>query len=421
VPEFARGAHEFSEAMIRRGIAPRVDLRNPKKINDIVAARVLEHFDKVYEKPLLREAKLVETGELSTDLNIPYSASRAILAAVWPQLVSTSIFDVDVTDQSPTRVYYEAYADVSGKHTAITDEHWTTDHDDWVSLAHKMIQPGTVVVQTTGGSGTYVEGVDYIVDYLDGRIMALSTGTPLTDSTAYHVSYHYDSVREGENTAIQRGKATLSYVTLDCQANRLATEITNEAIVFSRSQLGWDATARTLAMLVTELRREIDQALMYSALSRALGVASNSGGTWTAASDPLIDLVSYVGTAKVKVAKRYYTPDWALFSLTNSDTLANWEGFTAAGARPDAELNANGFIGRLKGLPVYASTEFSDAYALVGNRQIVHYRIYQPMNLKGPYPSYSSNNLVAAEQWYAEQYDGYVTPVAGKASTVKIV
>jgi hypothetical protein len=424
VPEFARGAHEFSEAMIARGIAQRRNLQDPKTINEIAAARLLERFDACYKLPLMREARLLAETELASDLNLPYSASRAILAEVWPQLVATSIFDVDITDQSPTRVYYEDYQDVSGKHAAITNESVAltgTGLGAWKSLAHKMIEPGTIVVGSgSGPSGTtYVEGTDYVIDYLDGAIYCPS-GLTIGATDTLYMNYHYDSVREGENTAIQRAKMVLGYATLDCKANRLATQITNEAIVFSRSQIGWDATARTLAGLVSELRREIDRALMYNALTRSLIVSANSGGTWTAATDPLIDLVSYVGTAKVKLAKRYFEPNWLLLSLTNSDTLANWEGFTAAGARPDAELNANGFIGRLKGLPVYASTEFSDGYGLVGNKQVVHYRIYQPMALKGPYPSYSSDKLVAADQWYAEQYDGAVSPVAGKASYLKV-
>jgi len=418
VPEFARASHEFTESMIARGIATRRNLRESTKVNDVMARRVLERFDQVNRLPLMREAQLQET-ELSTDLNLPYSVSRAILAEVWPSLIATSIFDVDVTDQSPTRVYYEDYADVSGKHVAVTDEAVTLETGEWVSFAHKMVQPGTVVVQLANDTGTYVEGTDYVIDYLDGAIWGL--GANIADHTALHVDYHYDSVREGENTEIQRGKATLAYGTLDCKANRLATQITNEAIVFSRSQMGWDATARTLAMLVAELRREIDAALMFNALGQALKVATNSGGTWTAATDPLIDLVSYIGIAKVKVEKRYFEPTFVLVSSTTSDTLGNWDGFTAAGSRADVALNANGYVGRVKGLPVFKSTEFSDAYALVGNRQVVHYRIYQPMALKGPFPSYGTNRLlVAADQWYAEQYDGAISPVAGKASYAKI-
>ena len=418
VPEFARASHEFTESMVKRGIATRRNLAEPKTVNEQMAARVLERFDKVYRLPLMREAELAET-ELSTDLNLPYSVSRAILAEVWPGLVATSIFDVDVTEQTPTRVYYEDYQDVSGKHVAITDEAVTADLDAWVSLAHKMVEPGTVVVTNAAGTVTYVEGTDYVIDYLDGAIYCPS-GLTITDAQSLLADYHYDSVREGENTAIQRAKMVLGYATLDCKANRLATQITNEAVVFSRSQMGWDATSRTLAGLVSELRREIDRALMFNALSKALMVASNSGGTWTAATDPLIDLVGYAGVAKVKLAKRYFEPNWLLFSLTNSDTLANWDGFTQAGSRPDADLSANGYVGRLKGLPVFASTEFSDGYGLIGNRQVVHYRVYQPMQLKGPFPSYSSDKLVAADQWYAEQYDGWLSPVAGKASYVKI-
>jgi hypothetical protein len=418
VPEFARAAHEFTESMVKRGIATRRNLRESTKVNDVMALRVLERFDQLNRLPLMREAQLQET-ELASDLNLPYSVSRAILAEVWPSLIATSIFDVDVTEQTPTRVYYEDYQDVSGKHVAITDENFTADLDVWVTLAHKMIQPGTAVIEVVGNNQNWVEGTDYVIDYLDGKIMCLSTGS-MTE-IEQHANYHYDAVREGENTEIQRGKTVLAYGTLDCQANRLATQITNEAIVFSRSQMGWDATARTLAMLVAELRREIDAALMFNALGQALKVAANSGGTYTAASDPLIDLVSYIGVAKVKVEKRYFEPTFVLVSSTTSDALGNWDGFTAAGSRNDVALNANGYVGRVKGLPVFKSTEFSDAYALVGNRQVVHYRIYQPMALKGPFPSYGTNRLlVAADQWYAEQYDGALSPVAGKASYAKI-
>jgi hypothetical protein len=121
------------------------------------------------------------------------------------------------------------------------------------------------------------------------------------------------------------------------------------------------------------------------------------------------------------VAKRFYTPTFVLASATNSDRIANWDGFTAAGKRPDSDLNANGYLGRLKGLPVFQSTEFSDGYALIGNKELLMYRVFQPMTLKGPFPSYSSGNLIAADQWYAEQYDGALCPVNEKGSTVKVV
>jgi hypothetical protein len=50
----------------------------------------------------------------------------------------------------------------------------------------------------------------------------------------------------------------------------------------------------------------------------------------------------------------------------------------------------------------------------------VFHRVYSPMQLKGPYPSYSSNKLLASEQYYAEEFNGSDAPVPGKASYVKI-
>jgi len=414
-PEFARGAWEFYESLIKSGHVQRHDLREPKSINEIKTAEMLERFDKLYQQKLMQEA------ETTSDVSLPYSVSRAILQAVWPELVATSIFDTGVTDQAPSRVYYETYAGESGSYATITDEHVATTADTWVAMAHAIVRPGGLVIQDVGGTVTYTEGTDYVADYLTGKIKALSGGTIADlNSGTVHASYVYDAIRQGENAAIQRGKMQLSYCTLEIAANRLAQQITSEMVLFSRSQIGWDATTRTLAALVTEMRKRIDKALMFNALNAALTVASNSGGTWTVASDPSTTLYGYIGAAKVKCANRYYPPTALLCSLTNSDRIGNSDIFTAAGKRPDADLNANGYVGRLKGLPVFESTEFSDSYIMVFNREIVMYRIFQPMTLKGPYPSYSSTNLVAADQWYAEQYDGAVTPVNEKASYVKV-
>jgi hypothetical protein len=124
----------------------------------------------------------------------------------------------------------------------------------------------------------------------------------------------------------------------------------------------------------------------------------------------------------VKVANRYSEPPALLLSLTNSDRVANWEGFTTAGKRPDADLSANGYVGRLKGLPVFETTEFSDSYVLVLNRQVVIHRVYQPLQLLGPFPSYDANRkLLAADQYYAEEFNGSDCPVPEKAAYVKVV
>lgn len=422
VPAFARAAFEVTEAMIRRGQFHERDLRVPKSVNERFAAQYLEKFDTVYKHHLLMEARMFDEAEQASDLNLPYSVTRAIVAEAFPSLIATSVFDVGMTDQQSTRVYYEAYSAETGEHVAVTDEDVVSDEDAWVDMAYAHVEPGTVVVEPNGGGTAFVEGTDYVIDYLNGRFWTISAanGGSIGDGTTVDVDYHYWAYAKGEMAAIERGKGTLSYTTLEMTADRLATEISTEAILFSRSQIGWDARARTLSMLVRQIQRRIDQGLLYLALAAALKVASNSGGTWTAASDPVSELVQKIGVARVLVAGRYYEPTAILLSLTNSDRVANWDGFAAAGQRPDADLNANGFVGRLKGLPCFESSEMSDGYVVVCNREVVFHRVYSPMQLKGPYPSYSSNKLVASEQYYAEEFNGSDAPVPGKASYVKI-
>jgi hypothetical protein len=226
---------------------------------------------------------------------------------------------------------------------------------------------------------------------------------------------------------IERGELQLTFQLLDCQADRLAQQISSETVVFGRSQLGWDATTRTLTSLIGQIRRKIDQGLMYKALAAALRVANNSGGTWDSAvaTDASYEtMVRAVGQARTKVsgAGRYYRPSAILASETIADLMANWKGFTQAGSRPDASLNANGYAGSLKGLPAFKSTEFGDGYILVVDRTVVIHRVYQPMRLDGPHKSRdaSTGKLIAAEEWYAEEFNGSLTPVPEKAAYVVV-
>jgi hypothetical protein len=61
-----------------------------------------------------------------------------------------------------------------------------------------------------------------------------------------------------------------------------------------------------------------------------------------------------------------------------------------------------------------------DTWNLVSNRELVMHRVMQPMTVKGPYPTYGSNReLIAAEQYYVEEYNGTIAPIGGKGSIVK--
>ncbi len=418
-PEFARGAFEVAESIRKHDFKDARNWNSDKlSVNDKFVREYLKKFDAQYKSHLMAESRLLAEAEITTDLNLPYSVSRAIIEEAFPTLVASGIFDVGLTDQSPSRIYYETFAGETGYTGSVTDEAVTADLNEWVQLANKRLTPATMVLTNSGGGTTYAEGTDYVVDYANGRLKALAT---ITDGQSLLADYSYTAIRKGELVGIERGKLTLAYKTLEIAADRLATEISREAIVFSRSQLGMDAIASTLSSLARQVSRKIDQGLIYMGLSAALSVANNSGGTWTAASDTYDDLVKKIGVARVKVANRYYQPNFVLCSETNADRLANWDGFTAAGARADADLNANGYAGRVKGLAVFASTQMPDTYFLTGNRQLVMHRIFQSMVFRGPFPTYNSDReLVASEQYYAEEFNGTDAPVAEKGATVKV-
>lgn len=414
-PGHIRGSLELLEHMERRGMyrRPAEDL-----VNNNFAKQMLERFDEVFKRQLAEEGRAFEEAETTADLNLPYSVSRAIIAAAAPTLVSTSVFDFATIDSSPTRLYFEKYAGETGSVGTVVDEVVVADLNDYVALANKRLIPGTVVLTNAGATVTYTEGSDYVIDYANGKMMALAT---ITNAQSLRIDYQYDAIRKGEMVAIERGKVQLSFKTIEAMADRLATQISREAIVFSRSQIGFDAVARTLAALTREIAQKIDKGIFYLALASVLQVSNNSGGTYDRSSDTLLSLIEKIGLAKVKVANRYYQPNAIVLSLTNSDKVANWDGFTAAGSRPDSTLNANGYVGRVKGLGVFETTEFSDDYILVVNRELVMHRVYIPMLLRGPFPSYDSGKLVAADQYYAEEFNLSDSPVVEKGAYVKLV
>ena len=420
VPAFASAGWAIQESLQRTGHVRVWNPGKPRNINERFAAQYLARFDQLYRGNLLAEARQWEEAEQTSDLSLPYSVMRAVIAEAFPDLVSTGIFDVGMTDQNPMRIYFEAFSGETGYTGTVTDEAVTTDRDAWVALAHARVTPGSAVVTSNPAGTTYTEGTDYVIDYENGKLMTIAT---IVDGASVLVDYTYTAIREGEMSVIPYGKLTLTAETLEMQADRLAQQISHEAIAFSRSQLGWDAVTRTLASLVKQIRRKVDLGLIWQAIGAVAQVSSNTGGTYDISSSTLDDYVKYLGVAKVKVVNRYYQPTAILLSATNSDYLSNWEGFMRTGF-PNADLEANGFVGRLKGLPVYESTEMSELWGLVFNRELVMHRIFQPMRLFGPYPSYditgASGKLVAADQYYVEEYSGSMAPVPQKGAYIRI-
>lgn len=416
-PEFARVSFELAESVRKHEKrAKRTLVLRAESPAAVFTEMLLEKFDKQFQRQLMAEAQAFHEAETTSDLNLPYSVSRTVIAEAYPNLVAANVFDFGIMDQSPMNIFYETFTGETGFTVAITDEVEAMGAEGtWYDLAHKNIVPGTVVVTSNPAGTTYVEGTDFVIDYELGKIRGIAAGS--IDANDVLVDYSYHATRKGEDAEIERAKTTLAYETITAAADRLADYITNEAIVFSRSQIGWDAVGRTMANIIRELRRDKDRRLIEKGLAAALSVASNKTAAWDISDAVYLDFVKRIGEAKVKVINRFYQPQSLLMSATNSDYLSNWDGFTRDGF-PNAMLNAAGFVGRVKGLDVFETPEMRDTFNLVLNRELVMHRVFSPMNVKGPFPTFSNGKLVAAEQYYAEEYNASLAPIGGKGSVV---
>ncbi len=423
-PEYARPSFELLESLNRRAGKVRNDLRKGESPAEVMTAQILERFDALYKSQLMMEARAFNEAELTTDLNLPYSASRAIIEEAFPSLVAANIFDTGVTDVSPMRLFFETFSGETGYSATATNEVVTGGAEEvWYDLTYGRVTPGTVTVTSNPAGTTYVENVDYVINYAEGKIKFLSGGS--INANDVLVTYTYTAIRKGEMAPIERGKITLSYIDIAAKADRLADQISREAIVFSRSQLGMDAVTRTLASLIRQTQRKIDQGMLYMARTAVMAVANNSAGAWAEGTtqEDYAELVRLIGAAKVKVGNRYYNPSFILCSLERAEDLSNWDGFKRDGF-PNAILNAAGYAGNIKGLPIFASTEFPSTDLVVGSRELVMYRVFQPMQVKGPFPTYDvsggTSKLIAADQYYTEEFNATVSPVQTKGAYLTV-
>lgn len=429
-PEFARASFEISEAIRRIEFTPKRDLKNPTTLAEVFTAKLLKRFDECFKEKinpqtnlmggLIAEAKLLEEAQTTTDLNLPYTVSRAIIMEAFPDLIAANIFDVDVINSNPTLLFFEYFTGESGYTATLVEEEIVAVADKWVNLTQGRLTPDTVVVINNAENVTYVEGTDYVVDYAAGRIRVL--GNTL-DGDTLKVSASYTAIRKGEMAPIERAKNTLQSMTITAAADRLADQISREAVLFARSQMGYDTVARTMANIIRELRRKINEGMLYRAYSAVKTVANNDTTPWTVGEtqEDLDALVRLMGQAKVKVANRYYNPTYYLASITNAERLSHWHGYKRDGF-PTAVLNAAGFAGGVNNTPIFATTEFPDSLIIAGNRELVMHRVYEPMSINGPHPSYHTDGkMIAANQYYAEEFNVTETPVNEKGAFVPVV
>ena len=91
-------------------------------------------------------------------------------------------------EENPNRLYYTVIDDNGllewWETSNQNGESFTADHDNWIYLDNAPIQYNSEYI------ASYERGIDYEVDYTEGRIKTLSTGN-MTDSQAYSIDYSY--------------------------------------------------------------------------------------------------------------------------------------------------------------------------------------------------------------------------------------
>lgn len=92
---------------------------------------------------------------------------------------------------------------------SVTDEGVTVDLlDAWYKLDYRNLDDGTVVVEPDGGGVPYVEGTDYEVDLVTGRIKILSSGS-IASTDELDVDYDYlaitgmETIQLAKNTKVE--------------------------------------------------------------------------------------------------------------------------------------------------------------------------------------------------------------------------
>ncbi len=141
----------------------------------------------------------LETTEIvvtiNTDTVEQQSFSRDTWGAVRSSVVLPGSTEVQITfqDITPDMMAMVLMGQMSSQSLtagSVTDENVTAELGYWVPLTKRNITSGTVVVTDSAGATTYVENVDYAIEYVTGMLMALPGGA-ITDGQALKVDYSH--------------------------------------------------------------------------------------------------------------------------------------------------------------------------------------------------------------------------------------
>ena len=427
IPEYAKTSFDLAESIrARNDQQGQRRFKQPFNLkgsnlnrNQKFAADYLKAFDQKNQARLVQESAMFNEATQVSDLSLPTTVNRALIQLAVPTLIASSLFDVAVAERSPDTLYFnKAMTAETGLIVNVAAESFAVPGTPLtaVALAHGRIKKGSVVI--TGKT----EDTDFFIDYEQGNLyLAAGYTTPTS------IAYDYYAIREGEMSEIQRMKQTLSSVTISVKYDRLATQISHEAVAFSRSQMGLDIVSLQLSNLAFELAKIIDFGVMQKGfLNAKLLGAGALGGTYSLATNTPLNFAKAIQAASIIVQKQYYSADFILMGLSNAGHLSTWDALTAAGARSGVGSDLNGYVTEVWGIPVFTSTEIDDGAGsriLIGDRQAVQYRVFEPMALvNGGFSRGSGSNgkLIDAEEWFMREGNAVECVIPQKLANVKV-
>jgi hypothetical protein len=148
-----------------------------------------------------------------------------------------------------------------------------------------------------------------------------------------------------------------------------------------------------------------------------------SGMPWEKWMNQLLFKVS--DTAAAHRQSRGYKPEFILASEVTSNYLTQAEAYGLQNARRGFDAGSvvgEGNYGRTANLPHFGSDVWDDEYILISQKDATIFRIFEPLVLKGPYPTRNDDgSLSGGEEYYVYQEDALRTPLPEKLSLVTVL
>jgi hypothetical protein len=362
-----------------------------------------------------------ETPTLRTAYNLPYLVMAGILPEVYASLASPEVFTVMPLKHETQRYYVEAWG--ATPTASVSNEALTVEVGAWANLAHKFIVKDSVVVSS--GATEYDMFDDFVVDTEEGRIWFIDGGA-LDDDDEVVVAYNYELLAEGENAPIEFIGTTANHATLVVTAKRLGFNLTDEAIKFAASDIGYDARGSHLQTATYRMAQSLDKKMfeMAEAYAYAGNMKTNSWsavpGTGVTNEDNLRALVDRIADAVDLIERYYYTPTHIAMARTLAHKFHSSDLLDYDVQRAGVSLTNDLVAGTLHNLPVYGVPygQFGTSSVLIlAGRDTVVKGIYSPLEAVGGEgfinraTTGNTNRLVAARAWYLQEYYDIVVPV----------